>query len=212
MYDTEKRSRTVIIQSRVDPRSMATLAMYFQKEYDIVIATMSGLVNQVVEELRSLVVEVDPEIDVKETLEAFEMLQKLGCDSRMAGKEFLIQQQKEAGVYTSPVSTRISRSLQRRQEGRHAEMMENLRKQAQRLIDSGEIDRGILEKANEGQSREDALSRARGAGIIVDPDEPVGEGVETEEEAQARREKELEEQKSELGKRPEVKEVNENEG
>ena len=171
--DTSKRARTVIAQSRVDPRSLATLAMYFQKEYDLVISSMSGLVNQIVEELRSLVVEGDPEIDVEETLEAYEMLMKLGCEPRRSGKEFLIQQQKEAGVYTAPVSTRLSRAHARRQEGRRAEQMENVRIEAQRLLNSGEINRADFEK-----------------------------DVESEEGAQARRDKELEEQRSELAKPP----------
>lgn len=232
MNGTDKRARTVVAQSRVDPRSLATIARYFYNEHRVWIHTTSGLIHAAVEELRSIIVSVEPEWEVKDTLDAMKVLNDLGHSPTPTGKRFLEQMQREEGLSPEAmVPSKAEREQQRRQDARHQEFLTRTRVEAERLLKDGTIDMMMAEKELGGQSREDAVSRAKGAGIVVDDpsdnsrgkpkdmkewfkpmdipenepteDLPSGEGVESEEEAQARRDRELEEMKSELGKRPE---------
>lgn len=215
MNGTDKRSRTVVAQSRVDPRSLATIARYFYNEHRVWIHTTSGLIHAAVEELRSIIVSIEPEWEVKDTMDAMKVLNDLGHSPTPTGRRFLEQMQREEGFNPElMVPSKAEREQQRRQESRHQDELARIRVEAERLLADGTIDRMMLEKAGEGQTREDAISRARGAGIVVkeppaDLDAPTGEGVESEEEAQARRDKELIDMKSELGKRPQTKEAKE---
>lgn len=194
-----KTARIINVQSRIDPRTLATILTYFEREMGVYFGSMSGILHASMEELRRSIIATFPELDVEDIETAMVLLASIGVDrSNISGMGYYKAIAEEKGIR---LPDRVATTQRLKQEARAHEKHEKLQKDLDRMAASGELQRQadeILGKGDKEGSTEDGMRRARDSGVIADDEEEAVESTSDPEERARRDKEEIEKMKEQI--------------